>query len=196
MTAPRRFYLVRHGETDWNVAGRLQGRRDIPLNSLGRAQAARVGHVLHNLAGDVTRLTYVSSPMSRALETMRILRTTLDLPMSDFSHDPQLAELAFGQWEGMTWPDLRRRDPELVKQRELDPWSFVPPDGESYQQLSVRAGAALDRIPGNAVVVTHGGVIRSMLHSRAGMPAEEACTIPIRQGAIYVLEAGAYALKS
>ncbi|MGU3493257.1 histidine phosphatase family protein [Xanthobacteraceae bacterium A53D] len=196
MTSSRRIYLVRHGETDWNVAGRLQGSRDIPLNNLGRSQAARVGRLLVQLADNVSALTYVSSPLGRAQETMRILRTTLELPMSSFGLDPQLAEISFGQWEGATWPELRRRDAEAVKQRELDPWSFVPPDGESYAMLAVRAGAALDRIKGNAVVVTHGGVIRSLLHTRAGMPVEEASALPVRQGAIYVLDGGEYELMS
>ena len=76
----RRFFLVRHGETDWNVVGRLQGRRDVPLNTLGRIQAGQVGRVLAQLAGDTRALSYVSSPLSRAVETMRILRTGLDLP--------------------------------------------------------------------------------------------------------------------
>lgn len=192
MSAPGRLFLVRHGETDWNVAGRLQGRRDVPLNSLGRAQAARVGRVLGQLADDVTRLHYVSSPLSRALETMRILRTALDLPGSDFTHDPQLAELSFGQWEGLTWPEIRRRDAAAVKAREMDPWSFTPPEGESYVGLSHRAGNAIDRITGDAVVVTHGGVIRALLHTRAGMPSAQAALVPVRQGAVYVLRGGRF----
>lgn len=195
MTGRRRLFLVRHGETDWNVAGRLQGRRDIPLNSLGRAQAARVGRVLPQLAGEASGLHFVSSPLGRALETMRILRTTMNLPASDFAHDPQLAELSFGQWEGMTWPEIRRRDAEGVRTRERDPWSFVPPEGESYAGLAHRAGAAIDRIKGDGVVVTHGGVIRALLHARAGMPANEAAVVPIRQGAIYVLSDGAFEVK-
>lgn len=192
MTVPGRLFLVRHGETDWNVAGRLQGRRDVPLNSLGRAQAARVGRVLGQLAGDVSQLHYVSSPLSRALETMRILRTALDLPSADFTHDPQLAELSFGQWEGLTWPEIRRRDAAAVKARELDPWSFTPPEGESYAGLSHRAGSAIDRIKGDAVVVTHGGVIRALLHARAGMPSAQAALVPVRQGAVYVLRGGQF----
>ncbi len=189
---PSRLFLVRHGETDWNVAGRLQGRRDVPLNSLGRAQAVRVGRVLAQLAGDVTRLHYVSSPLSRALETMRILRTALDLQGSDFTHDPQLAELSFGQWEGLTWPEIRRRDADAVKVRERDPWSFLPPDGESYAMLAHRASAAIDRIRGDAVVVTHGGVIRALLHVKAGMPGIDAAQVPVRQGAVYVLAGGQF----
>ncbi|MEP9378577.1 histidine phosphatase family protein [Aquabacter sp. CN5-332] len=187
-----RLFLVRHGETDWNIAGRLQGRRDITLNSLGRAQAAQVGRVLNQVTGDVRTLTYVSSPLSRAVETMRILRTALDLPASEFAQDHDLAELSFGRWEGHTWPELRQRYSTHVRARDLDPWGFVPPDGESYATLSERAVAAVDRIPGDAVVVTHGGVIRALLHAKAGMPQSEATIVPVRQGAVYVLAGGRF----
>lgn len=188
----KRHFLVRHGETDWNVAGRLQGRTNVPLNRLGRFQAAQVGRVLHQLVGDVETIAYVSSPLTRAVETMRILRTTLDLPAQAFDQDPDLAEISFGRWEGHTWPDLRRRFGEDVQARDLDPWNFTPPGGESYVQLAARAEAALDRLAGDAVVVTHGGVIRALLHVRAGMPAGEAAILPVRQGAIYVLAGGMF----
>lgn len=182
-----RLFLVRHGETDWNIAGRLQGSRDVPLNSLGREQAAEVGRVLGQMVRDVRALHYVSSPLSRAVETMRILRTTLDLPVSDFRTDDDLKELSFGRWEGFTWPDLRRRYPEDVDARDREPWHFAPPAGESYAELAARAGAVVDRLAGDSVVVTHGGVIRALLQSRTGMPKGEAALLPIRQGAIYVL---------
>lgn len=192
--APRRFFLVRHGETDWNVAGRLQGRRDVPLNALGRIQAGRVGRVLHQLAGPPVQLTFVSSPLVRATETMRILRTSLDLPAHDFSTDIRFAELSFGQWEGQTWPELRRRDYEGVRRRDRDPWGFTPPGGENYVQLCQRVMAAIETLPGDAVIVTHGGVVRAALHVLAGMPADEASALPVRQGAVYVVSGGRFAV--
>lgn len=188
----RRLYFVRHGETDWNVAGRLQGRRDVPLNALGRIQAAEVGRVLHQLVDRTDALAYVSSPLSRAVDTMRILRTTLDLRASAFASDIRFAEISFGQWEGQTWPELRRRDHAGVRKRDLDPWNFVPPGGENYVQLCRRVSDAMGEIAGDAVVVTHGGVIRAALHVLAGMPAEAAALLPVRQGAVYVVEGGRF----
>ncbi|MFG1295091.1 histidine phosphatase family protein [Xanthobacter sp. V13C-7B] len=187
-----RFFLVRHGETDWNVAGRLQGRRDVPLNALGRIQAGSVGRVLHQLAGPPEELAFISSPLVRATETMRILRTSLDLPAHDFSTDIRFAELSFGRWEGQTWPELRRRDFDAVRKRDRDPWRFVPPEGESYVDLSRRVTSAISELPGDAVIVTHGGVIRAALHVLAGMPAEEAAVLPVRQGAVYVVSGGRF----
>ncbi|MFG1299042.1 histidine phosphatase family protein [Xanthobacter sp. V3C-3] len=192
MTTTRRYFLVRHGETDWNVVGRLQGRRDVPLNALGRIQAGRVGRVLHQLAGDPRVLTYVASPLSRAVETMRILRTSLDLPAAEFSTDIRLAEISFGQWEGQTWPELRRRDHEGVRRRDLDPWNFAPPGGESYRHLCDRVNAACAGLDQDSVIVTHGGVIRALLHLNAGMPEGEAAILPVRQGAVYVVSGGRF----
>lgn len=188
----KRRFLVRHGETDWNVAGRLQGRQDVPLNRLGRMQAAQVGRVLNQLVADPSALTYVSSSLSRAVETMRILRTTLDLPAMDFTCDQDLEEISFGRWEGLRWNDLRRRFAQDVDARERDPWSFTPPGGENYARLAERAEVAIDRTPEDTVIVTHGGVIRAMLHVKAGMPMADAAQLPVRQGAIYVLAGGAF----
>ncbi len=187
-----RIFLVRHGETDWNIAGRLQGRHDITLNELGRLQAAQVARVLMQLTGDVRAVGYVSSPQKRALETMQILRTALDLPAGDFTQDPDLAELSFGRWEGQTWPQLRRRYASEVRARDLDPWNFAPPAGESYVELCLRVVAAIDRIEEDTVVVTHGGVIRALLHAKAGMPQSEAALVPVRQGAVYLLAGGKF----
>ena len=190
----RRLFLVRHGETDWNVAGRLQGRRDVPLNALGRLQAGSVGRVLHRLAGPPHTLSFVCSPLVRATETMRILRTSLDLPAHDFATDIRFAELSFGRWEGQTWPELRRRNYDAVRKRDRDPWHFTPPEGENYVQLSHRVAAAINELPGDAVVVTHGGVIRAALHVLAGMPVPEASGLPVRQGAVYVVSGGRFAV--
>lgn len=83
-TPGRKLYFVRHGETDWNAERRLQGRRDVPLNALGRKQAARCGELLGGLlagsAAGPQQFTFASSPLSRARETMEILRTALGIP--------------------------------------------------------------------------------------------------------------------
>lgn len=189
----RRLFFVRHGETDWNVAGRLQGRRDVPLNKLGRVQAGRIGRLLPRLAGEpLERLHFVSSPMARTLETMRILRTALDLPMNSFATDVRLVELSFGEWEGKTWPQLRRSDFDSVRKRDEDPWHFAPPGGESYHDVSLRLEAALAEVPPDSIIVTHGGVIRTALNVFAGMAPQDAVHLPVRQGAVYVVEGGCF----
>ncbi|MCS0502217.1 histidine phosphatase family protein [Ancylobacter mangrovi] len=190
-----RIYLVRHGETDWNLAGRLQGNQDIPLNDLGREQAAGTARVIERLSRDAgAPLDYVSSPLSRTSQTMAILRAKLGLAPDGFRRDARLKEISFGRWEGATWTELRRRDPVSLAARKADPWNFVPPSGESYAMLAERVMAAIGEIERDSVVVTHGGVVRAMLHVLAGMPPEEAVWLPVRQGAVYLVENGAFEL--
>ncbi|WP_421699980.1 histidine phosphatase family protein [Ancylobacter sp.] len=190
----RRIFLVRHGETDWNLAGRLQGSHDIPLNDLGREQAAETARVVERLSGGARHLDFVASPLSRAAQTMAILRAELGLPPDAFRRDARLREITFGRWEGSTWPELRRRDPVSLAARDADPWNFSPPGGESYAELSTRVLEAVAELTGDAVVVTHGGVVRAMLHAFAGMPPSQAVELPVRQGAVYLIENGAFEL--
>lgn len=190
----RRIFVVRHGETDWNLVGRLQGGHDIPLNDLGCEQAASAARVVERLAGDVARLDYVASPLSRTSQTMSILRAELGLPPDHFRREPRLKEISFGRWEGATWQELKRRDPGAIAQRREDPWHFRPPGGESYAELSTRVMTAIGELTGNTVVVTHGGVVRAMLHALTDMPAGEAAFLPVRQGAVYLIEDGAFEL--
>src|SRR5215813_6932774 len=120
--APLIVYYVRHGETDWNVAGRLQGRRDVSLNARGRAQATRCGDILHGLFTrqdrDPAGLDYVSSPLKRARETMELLRESLGLLPDGYRLDKRLTEISFGEWEGFTIAQLRMCDPQRVAVRE------------------------------------------------------------------------------
>ena len=190
----RRIFLVRHGETDWNLAGRLQGSHDIPLNDLGREQAAETARVVERLSGGAAPLDYVASPLMRASQTMAIMRAELGLPPDQFRRDPRLKELLFGRWEGSTWPELRRRDPANVEARDADPWNFQPPGGESYAMLTARVIPAISELVRDTVVVSHGGVVRALLHTLAGMPPEQAANLVVRQGAVYLVEDGAFEL--
>src|ERR1700759_4944883 len=85
----RKLYFVRHGETDWNAERRLQGRRDIPLNAMGRKQAAQCGGLLRDLfaisGATAQQFAFTASPLSRARETMEILRTELGVPPQDYT---------------------------------------------------------------------------------------------------------------
>jgi broad specificity phosphatase PhoE len=153
------LYFVRHGETDWNRAGRYQGQRDIPLNATGRAQAARNGEVLAEmLGGGAARLDFVASPLLRARETMEIIRRELTLPPTDYRSDDRLREIHYGEWEGRLWQELPQADPEGYAARRADPWSWQPAGGESYRMLSERVGLWLAEMTNDAVVVAHGGV--------------------------------------
>jgi len=189
---PPTIYYIRHGETDWNVAGRLQGRHDVPLNARGRAQADHCGKILRDLLADnghdPAELDYVSSPLGRACETMELVRPPLGLPANGYRLEQRLAEISFGEWEGFTIAQLHRRDPQRIAAREHDKWHFVPPGGESYKIVSDRVGAWYDSLTRDTVAVAHGGTARGLMaHLEIAKPAA-APLVDIAQGVVYVFE--------
>lgn len=191
--APKRpvVYFIRHGETDWNREGRLQGSQDIPLNGLGRKQAGKVGGHLRDLIGqEADRLPWFVSPMQRARETLAIARHAMGLPDAGFHVEPSLTELSFGTWEGLTWREVRQADPARAKGRDANKWGYVPPGGESYAMLLDRVLPFFDGLTGPAVVVAHGGVARTLLVALAGVDPDEAALVDIWQGRLLVFENG------
>lgn len=183
-------YYIRHGETDWNVAGRLQGRHDVPLNERGRAQARRCGDILRDLLTrdnrDPAALDYVSSPLLRASETMQLLRASLGLTGDGFRREPQLAEIAFGDWEGFTIAQLHERDPQRIAQREHDKWHFVPPGGESYQMVAARMRDWYASLTTDTVATAHGGTARGLIATLDIAKLATAPLLDIEQGVVYV----------
>jgi broad specificity phosphatase PhoE len=183
------IYFIRHGETDWNLEGRLQGQKDIPLNDVGRVQAEEAGRKLKALAPHYEDLAYVASPMTRTRETMEILRGTIGLHPETYKLDERLVELTFGSWEGMTWKEVRKAEPSLAVLREQDKWNYAPPGGgESYAMLVARIRPFLDDITRDTVVVAHGGVARAFLAIACGVNSRQAASMDIWQGKILTIE--------
>jgi probable phosphoglycerate mutase len=190
------LYFLRHGETDWNAEGRLQGRRDVPLNALGRDQSARAGATLKKLLSarglDPLALPYHCSPLIRTRETMEIARAAMGLSREGASFDDRLVEFTFGAWEGLTWPEVVERDPQLAHMRGADKWNFTPPGGESYAELSQRLEPWLAEQDGPSVVVSHGGVARALMAQIGHLSTERAPTADIWQGRVLVFSAGRF----
>ena len=184
------LYYVRHGLTEWNVQQRLQGRHDVPLNPEGRKQAMRSGVILQELFDRDGRapddFAYVSSPLMRARETMELVRMTLGLPKSPYAVEQRLAEIAFGDWEGLTYDDVIKRDGDVVAKREGDKWGFRPPGGESYAEVTARVGAWYDQLDRDAVVSAHGGTARALVAHLAIAAPDDATHQSIDQGVVYV----------
>jgi broad specificity phosphatase PhoE len=185
-----RLYYVRHGLTDWNAAGRLQGHLDIPLNQTGREQAAHCAQILGDLLAREGRLAadldYVSSPLSRARESMEIMRASLGLAPTEYRLESRLTEIAFGEWEGLTYDEVMRRDPDIVARRETDKWEFLPPGGENYRQLALRVAAWYATLTRDTVVCAHGGTGRAMVAVLGIAPPAEAVHRSIDQNVVYV----------
>jgi probable phosphoglycerate mutase len=184
------IYYVRHGLTDWNVQHRLQGRHDVPLNALGHAQAVRCGEILHDLflrdGGKAEDLDYVSSPLIRARTTMEIMRSTLGLESTGYGVDTRLAEISFGEWEGLTYAEVLARDKDIALKREADKWGFLPPGGESYAQVTARISQWYATLERDTVVAAHGGTARALIAHLALAPAQDATHHSVDQGVVYV----------
>lgn len=194
--APQRLIFIRHGETDWNAEGRLQGRQDIALNARGEYQAANAGRKLLSLLGPQrvadSALPYISSPLVRARRTMEIARATIGLDPAAYDLDEGLVELSFGAWEGKTWPQVRQIELQAALAREADKWNTLPPEGESYAMLTERMRPWLDAHAGDCVVVSHGGVARALMVILAGLAPERAAVTDIWQGRLLVFEGGRF----
>jgi len=160
MDAVPTLVFVRHGETDWNVEGRLQGQRDVPLNANGRVQARRNGEVIRQRIPEALAFDFIASPLSRTRETMEILRAAMGLEPKGYAIDPRLLEITFGELEGLTYGDIELREPGWSQARHADKWNYLPPGGESYHMLSVRIIGWLQTVTRPSVVVAHGGVGR------------------------------------
>ena len=194
---PYRLIFVRHGETPYNAENRLQGQRDIPLGARGRDQARAIGRTLRaKIGAEIDRLeaadAFIASPLRRARETMEIARDAMGLAPARYRLEPALKELAFGAWEGLTWPEVRARDPYGLAARRADKWGFVPPAGESYAMLCERVRPWLETLTDEAFVVSHGGVARALMTLIADVPHEAAASQPIGQGRTMVFENGGY----
>ena len=194
---PYKILFIRHGETDHNAEGRLQGQRDVPLNPRGREQASAVGRSLLRLRpAEIGRLdaagAFVASPLMRARNTMERARVAMEMKPDQFRLDARLKEIGFGEWEGLTWPEVRARDPERLKARFADKWNFAPPGGESYAMLAARLRDWLDEQTSDMFIAAHGGIARALAVLIAGADPQKAVDIDIWQGRAIAFEDGAY----
>lgn len=165
MSTSTRIYLFRHGRTDWNAEGRIQGHLDIPLNDEGREQARRLAPPLARLGIEA----FLSSDLLRTRETALLARGSLEVPIE---FDAGLREIYLGKLQGLTSAEIVERfGPEFSERlsgRPLDDEAIAMLGSESGEQVVARALAAIRRfVQANGhrtiAVATHGGVIRRLL---------------------------------
>jgi probable phosphoglycerate mutase len=193
---PELLIFIRHGETDWNFEGRMQGQRDIPLNATGEGQAsangARLKAYLDQQAIDASALEFVSSPLGRTRATMELLRGEMGLDRTGYRLEDQLKEITFGDWEGFTLEELADDEQERILQRRADKWGFVPPGGESYQMLAERIGIWLKTVDRPCVVVSHGGVFRVLRGLLEGRDKVSVPKLDVPQDKVFVWRDGQF----
>ena len=149
------LYLLRHGQTDWNLEGRYQGQTDVPLNDTGRAQAKELAEKMK----DSKAIAIYSSDLDRAKETASFVASELELNCQII---PELREINQGVWEGMLYKDIRAEYPDVFERRQKNPLEVSPPGGESVGEFLERIKKGFDKIfekhdeQETVVVVSHG----------------------------------------
>jgi probable phosphoglycerate mutase len=188
------IYYIRHGETEWNALGRLQGVQDSPLNDRGRRQSVAAGHVLAGLLARDGRsgasIPFVASPLGRTRQTMDLVRSTLNLPLSGYAIDDRLREIGYGQWEGSTLAEMQVRDPDLFARRQAEKWTVAPAGGETYVSVQARMTDWYRGLAADTVAVAHGGTLRALMVALGLETPESAVDLPIKQGVVYVFGNG------
>ncbi|HZP28849.1 MAG TPA: histidine phosphatase family protein [Acidimicrobiia bacterium] len=185
MPSPRALLVVRHGQSTWNADGRWQGQADPPLSALGEQQAAAAGRTLHGCDA------VFSSDLERAVRTAEIIATSvLADGRTGVVCDPRLRERDAGEWTGLTRREIEARDPGALRDGRRPP-GFEPDDRLAARALAALAECAAT-LPGGAtaLVVTHGGVIRSVERALGG-PGE---VVPNLGGRRLLAEAGGLVL--
>ncbi len=182
--------LVRHGETEWNLRRRGQGRFDSPLTERGVAQAHAIGRLLGTLP-IAAAARIVASPLGRARRTAEIVREHVD-PAPELRFDARLRELSLGSWDGLAYEQIEMCSPGIFDGEGRHDWCFHSPDEERYETFAARVGEWLSEPVDAAfvVVVTHGMVSRVLRGLYAGLPREIALTLPVPQDKIFRLSGG------
>ena len=179
-----KLYIIRHGQTDWNVQGRIQGRQDIPLNAAGRSQAEMLAKGMEKRP--VTAI--YSSPQIRAMETAETLARAQGVTVIPV---PELAEIGYGDWEGRTASDILAKERKLYEEWWQHPATVAPPGGETLNQVDARCKKAWERIKGemkgDTAVAAHGGTLAHFIvHLLEGQP--DAAEILVGNASITTIE--------
>jgi alpha-ribazole phosphatase len=165
------FYLVRHGQTDWNKEGRYQGQADTPLNAAGEEQARQLAGKFDGIQIDAV----YSSDLQRARRTAEAIGQALQLPVQ---LDVRLREINHGVWEGMLFTDIMRQYAAEIKEREMSPLEARAPGGESVLEVAERVLTAAESIaimhPDETVIlVSHGLALAVLACAGHGYPLTE-----------------------
>ena len=159
------LYVVRHGETQDNVAGIVTAQSDSPLTARGRAQARAKGPILRELVPDLEGLAFIASPLHRACVTMELLREAAGLAPQAYVTDHRLQEIDFGDWTKL---------PEAGRGTEVHrSWTLVCPRGESEAMLHERVGRFLETVKRDSAIVCHARVVSMIRGHALGLSPEE-----------------------
>jgi broad specificity phosphatase PhoE len=180
------IYLLRHGETEWNSAGRFQGKLDSPLTARGIAQAEACGRYLAASLSEIDAI--FASPLGRVRQTNDIIRRFVAYP--DTRWDARLAEVSIGSWDGLTKLDIDAGWPGLRDGSSRFDWYFRSPDGERYDAAVTRVRSWLNDVEGTVVAISHGLLGRIIRGIYLGLTEDQMLGLPVHQDVIWHLADG------
>ena len=183
---PLKLYLVRHGETPYNVAARYQGHQDSPLTPRGREQARR----LRQRLASVRFVAAYSSDLRRTRQTLQLALAGRQLPRA---YSPLWREVSYGRWEGLTYEEVKARWPAELRARYRHPESVAPSGGENMSDLRDRVLQGVQAIQGQhrggaVLVVSHGGPLRVLLCHLLGLGPDRFWTLRLDTCGVSVVE--------
>ncbi|MFN3213372.1 MAG: histidine phosphatase family protein [Henriciella sp.] len=184
------IYLTRHGQTQLNAAGRLQGHSDSQLTTRGISQAHAVGHKLKALIGSGPIDLWIS-PLGRAQETAAIIESYL--AVAQVKTDDRLAEISLGDWEGMTMEDIEFTHPGMLDGSSRFDWAYRAPKGESETAFSARLQswlAEIEQSKARSVVVSHGWAGMGLRSLYSGLAFEQVSAKGDSHEAVFEFSAG------
>ena len=170
--------LIRHGTTEWNTDGRIQGSTDIPLSEVGRAEVGS-----WKVPAEFRDFVWISSPLSRARETAALLGA------NSVAIEPRIREMDWDRWEGLTLADLRKNFPAELAEKEAQGIDFHPPGGESPRQVMERIKpwlADIAKAGKPTVAVTHKGVVRAALALATGWDMQDKWPVEIDWSSVHL----------
>ncbi|HZV20788.1 MAG TPA: histidine phosphatase family protein [Hyphomicrobiales bacterium] len=182
------IYFLRHGQTDYNAAGRIQGTAEVPINAKGQAQALRNGHVLNELISDKAQFDFVASPLLRTRQTMEIVRSILGLNPQGYRTDGRLKEIDFGAWGGMTLAEIAATDPENYAKRQADPWNVAPPKGQCFREFYAQTMSWFHEVIRDTIVVAHGGTSRCLRGHVLKLTPQQMVELDVPQDKVLLIE--------
>jgi probable phosphoglycerate mutase len=171
--------LLRHGDTAWSAAGRIQGRSDVPLSPAGRAALAAF-----RLPACCREMRVVTSPLLRCTETAELIGA------ADAARDARLAEMSWGEWEGRVLAELRAQLGEALRVNEARGWDFRPAGGESPREVLARVQAWLRECDRPTLAVTHRGVMRAIFAAATGWDLSGAPPAKLDWHAVHLFRVG------
>ena len=183
--------FVRHGETDWNKQGLIQGSIDTDLNATGRSQAEAVALALLNLREELMLFDFIVSPQRRAQETMAAINAWQERPAELIRTEPLVRELGFGVWEAKPFWELKASPiyPADPEQR----YYWRPEGGESYEDGVARIGVLLETLERPTLIVAHGAIGRCLMGVIGNKSPGEIVNLKTPQGCYCRLENGTIA---